>query len=211
MTTPKKKTTKKPVAPPPPKNLRMDIILDPQRQEVLKQLGEQTGEKTNTKILFYAAHYYLNVKPGKDKALQEAQEEIRVLKNELYAVKRSVSSFFEGLDDMRKAVTGKETPGASNGLRDLLPNNNQSHAHNDNEDRYYCPDCDDYCDEDQLDGDRCPNCDMILRNPDGYKIDYPTGDAVRHCPECGSLCYITLSDAYFCPECDKVQTEFDDE
>ncbi|MEI6435223.1 MAG: hypothetical protein WCP32_10290 [Bacteroidota bacterium] len=199
----KKPTPKKQAPPPPPKNMRMDIVLDPDRQEIIKKLSDLTGEKTNTKILFRKAYYYLNDKPRKDKELREAQEEIRVLKNELYAVKRSVSGFFDGLDDMRKAVSGKETPMPSNDLDD----------DDDNGPNFVrlCPNCNEGIDTNDIEDGECPFCNLKLKTPEGYVIDYPTGDDERLCPDCGMPCYINLSDAYFCPNCDEIKTEFDDE
>lgn len=148
MTTTKKKT-KAPPPPPPPKNVRMDIVLDPQRQEIIAQLCEKTGEKANTKAVFKALNYYLHRKPGDEKQIHDLQQELSVVKNELYYVKQNINSFLHDFTELQKSVSGKEAPGASvNSFTDDTDPADKE-----------CPHCDAALNEDEISEGLCYSCD----------------------------------------------------
>ena len=198
----KKKSTPTP-PPPPPKNLRMDIVLDPQRQEIIKQLCEKTGQNANTKAVFYAANYFLNRKPQDEQKIRELTQELSVVKNELYSVKQNVNSFLNGFTELQKSVASKTEASTTKNLNTLFAEKGASHSDS-NSDDFYCPDCDDTATSEELDGDNCPNCDLPLRTEEGSKFGYPESgdpDYLRRCEKCGSPVYKNLYDNWVCPQC----------
>lgn len=133
------KKTKKPV---PPKITRMDIVLDPSRQQVLNQLCEITGVKTNTKALFLAADFYLNEKNSLQNTIKDQANEISKLKTDLKKAINVCSNFISSLNDLKSFWS------------DNVPN-----PDNFNTVDFICPECNHSCNSDDIENGFCPECD----------------------------------------------------
>jgi hypothetical protein len=134
--------TKKTKKPAPPKNTRMDIILDPYRQEILKKLEASTGLKTNTKILFHCAEFYLNDKSRMETRINDQSNEIRKLKRDLDNAKEYMSHFVSALDSMKSFC-----------------NNTLTEDREESEGAYtFCDSCGHKCNADDIEEGECPQC-----------------------------------------------------
>jgi len=130
----------------PPKNTRMDIILDPERQEVLKKLEEITGMKANTKILFHCASYYLHDRTAHVNRITSQQKEIQELQGKLRTLNSAVSQFLNGFEVLKQ-------------FQDGAPSFTNSDVDDDTKEAF-CPECGEECYENVNDKFYCPECDM---------------------------------------------------
>lgn len=134
--------TKKTKKQAPPKNTRMDIILDPNRQEILKKLEAITGLKTNTKILFHCAEFFLNDKSRMEARINEQSNLIRKLQRDMENAKEFMSHFVSSFDSMKSFC-----------------NNTLTEDKEETEGVYmFCDSCGHKCNSHDIEQGKCPQC-----------------------------------------------------